>query len=169
MANGQWLMAVYWLLNKFAVLNSVWGSVHTLQLLPLLVLRVRTLVEDYIAIALEREDVGCDTIQEPTVVRDNYCATCEVLQALLQCTKGVYVDVVGRLIEQDYIALLLQCQCEVQAVALTTREYATLLLLVCTGEVEACNISASRHLTVAQLYELAVLRDNLVNRLLRVD
>ena len=145
------------LLNKLTVLNSVWGSVHTLQLLPLLVLRVGALVEDYIAIALKRENVGCDTIQEPTVVRDNYRTTCEVLQALLQCTKGVYIDIVGWLIEQDYVTLLLQSQSEVQAVALTTREYATLLLLVGTREVESRYIGTSRHLTVAQLHPLAIL------------
>ena len=113
--------------------------------------------------------MGSDTIQEPTVVRDNHSATCEVLQALLQCTQGIYIDIVGRLIEQDNIAFLLQCQRKVQAVTLTTRQNATLLLLVCTGEVKTSYICTSRHLTIAQLNPLAILRYNLIYGLLGVN
>ena len=62
---------------------------------------------------------------------------CESLQTFLQGAQGVHIDVVGRLIEQQHIALLLQRQSQLQAVALTAGEDAAELSLVIAGEVEA--------------------------------
>ena len=69
------------------------------HLLVRLVLRIATLVPIQLAIALKCENVCTDTIEEPTVVGNNYGTTCEVLQTFLQCTECVDVDIVGRLVE----------------------------------------------------------------------
>ena len=41
-------------------------------------------------------------------MRDNYSATCEVLKTLLKSTKGININIIGRLIEQNYVTLLLK-------------------------------------------------------------
>ena len=97
------------------------GSVDALIAFPLLVLRVGAFVKDDLRIALEREDVGGDTVQEPTVVRDYHGTAGKVLQTLLQCTQRIYVDVVRRLVEQYHVALLFESHCQMQTVALATR------------------------------------------------
>ena len=56
-----------------------------------------------------------------------------------------------------------------EPVALTAREHAALLLLVGTREVEAGHVGAGVDLAVAQRDEVAVLRDDLVDRLLGVN
>ena len=86
------------------------------------VLRIAALEEEDLTIALEGKNVGTDTIEEPAVVADNHSTTGKCLQTFLQGTQRVHVDIVGWLIEKQYVALLLQCQCQLQTVALTTRE-----------------------------------------------
>ena len=67
--------------------------------LVLLVVRVRTLEAEYIAVTLECNDMSTDTVEEPTVVADYNCTACEVLKTLLKCTQCVHVNVVGRLVK----------------------------------------------------------------------
>ena len=68
---------------------------------------------------------------------DDNRTTCEVLETLLKSTECVHVDIIGRLVKEKHVTALFQCHCKVQTVTLTTREHATLLLLVSTREVEA--------------------------------
>ena len=84
------------------------------------VVGVRAFEEEYVAVAFEREDVRTDTVEEPAVVADDYGTSGKVLKTLLECTQRVHVDIVGRLVEEQHVTLLLQCEGELQAVALTT-------------------------------------------------
>ncbi len=149
----NWLFSIYkilLILCQFAILHALGSQILALHLLPLLILRVRALVEYNLRVTLKREDMCSNTVQEPTVVRDNHSTTCEVLQTLLQCSQSIYIDIIGRLIQKQHIALLLQCQGQVQAVTLTTRQHTALLLLIGTAEVKASHISTRRNLTVTQ-------------------
>ena len=51
---------------------------------------------------------------------DNHCTTGEALKTFLKRTQRVDVDVVGGLVEEKHVALLLQSESQLQAVALTT-------------------------------------------------
>ena len=78
-----------------------------------------------------------DTVKEPTVVADHNSTAGKALKTLLQSTQRVDIDVVGRLVEQQHVALLLQSKSQLQAVTFTTRQGATELALVRAGKVEA--------------------------------
>ena len=102
----------------------------------LLVLGVATLEEVDLRVALEGEDMGADAVEEPAVVADDHSAAGEVLEALLQGTHGVDVDVVGGLVEEQHVGLTLERQGQVQAVALAAAEDTDLFALVGTSEVK---------------------------------
>ena len=85
--------------------------------------------------ALVGEDVRRDAVEEPPVVGDDHGAAGELEQRVLEARQGLDVEVVGRLVEQQQVAALLERERQVQAVALTTGEHAGLLLLV--GSLEA--------------------------------
>ncbi len=114
----------------------LYGIVTQTHLLILFVVGVAALKPEYLAIAFVSQDMRADTIQEPTVVADHYSATGKVLQTFLQRTQGIHVDIIGRLVQQQYVGLRFECQGQVQTVSLTTRQHAAFLLLVRTGEVE---------------------------------
>ena len=77
------------------------------------------------------------------------CASGEVLQTFFKGTERVDVDVVGRFVEQKHVALLFQCHCKMQAVALTAGKHAYLLLLVGTGEIEFGEVCTCVHIASA--------------------
>ena len=49
-----------------------------------------------------------DTVEEPTVVRNDDRTTGEVLQSFFECPECVHIDIVGRFVEQQHIRLGLQ-------------------------------------------------------------
>ena len=102
-------------------------------------------------------------------MRDHHGTAREVLEALLQRTQRIDVDVIGRLVQQQHVALLLERQRQVQAVAFTAREHAALLLLVGAREVEARHVGPGVHLPVAEHDEVGAARDHLVDGLFGVD
>ena len=71
------------------------------------VIREATFEEDNFTVTLKGEDVGTDTVEEPTVVADDNSTTCECLKTFLLCTECIHVDIVGRLIEEEDITFLL--------------------------------------------------------------
>src|SRR5882724_5527616 len=68
-------------------------------------------------VALEREYVSGDPVEEPAVVRDDDGAAREREQRLLERAQRVHVEVVGRLVEQQQVAALAQKLGEVEPVA----------------------------------------------------
>ena len=51
------------------------------------------------AIAFKGEDMRCEPVQEETVVRDYHGAASKVLNRVFQSAQGLYIKVVGRLIQ----------------------------------------------------------------------
>src|SRR5690606_17643272 len=77
--------------------QPVWtGVVVEAALLVFLVLAVVAREELHVAVALEREDVGRDAVQEPAVMADHEHVAGELQQRVLECTQGLDVEVVGR-------------------------------------------------------------------------
>ena len=96
------------------------------------------------AVAFEGEDVGGHAVKEPAIVRDDHDAAGEIVEAFFEGLQGFHVEVVGRFVEEEQVVAALQHLGEVDAVALTAREDADLLLLVGALEVEGADIGA-RH------------------------
>src|SRR3546814_10902953 len=65
------------------------------------VLRVVALEPLDVAVALEREDVGRDPVEEPAIVADHHRAAGEVEQRILECAPRIDIEVVRRLVEQQ--------------------------------------------------------------------
>ena len=80
---------------------------------------------------------------------DDDGAACEVLQAFLQGTERVHVDVVGRLVEEEHVGFLLQGQGKVHTISFTARQHTGFLLLVVAAEVEAGDVGARVHAAFA--------------------
>ena len=69
-----------------------------------LVVLVVALEPDHLAVALEREHVRRDAVEEPAIVADDDRAAGEVEQRLFERAQRVDVEVVGRLVEQQQVA-----------------------------------------------------------------
>jgi pimeloyl-ACP methyl ester carboxylesterase len=80
--------------------------------------------------ALPGQDVGRDPVQEPAVVAGDHRAAGELQQRVLQAGQGIDVEVVGRLVQQQQVAALLEGEGQVHPVALAARHDAGRLLLV---------------------------------------
>ncbi len=89
-----------------------------------------------VVVALPCEDVRGHTVEEPTVVGDHHGAAREGEQRVFEGFQGFDVKIVGRLVEQQQVAALLQGQCQVQTVAFAAGQHAHQLLLVGTLEAE---------------------------------
>ena len=88
-----------------------------------------------LVIALPCEDMRGDSVKEPTVVGDHHGATRECEQRVLERLQGFDVEVIGRFVEQQQVAALLQGQGQVQTIAFATGQHAGELLLI--GALEA--------------------------------
>ena len=102
-------------------------------------------------------------------MRNDHGASGEIFETFLQRPQRVDVDVVGRFVQQQHVALLLQSEGQVQAVALAAREHAAFLLLIGAREVETGDIGAGVDLPVAQRHQVQTARDHLEDRLFGVD
>ena len=80
--------------------------------------------------------------------RDDHGAAGELQQRVLQRAERLDVEVVGRLVEQQQVAALLEREREVEPVALAAGEDAGLLLLVRALEAERRDVGPRRDLDV---------------------
>ena len=101
--------------------------------------------------ALPCEDVRGHTVEEPTVVGDHHGAAREGEQRVFEGFQGFDVKVVGRFVEQQQVAALLQGQRQVQTVAFAAGQHAHQLLLVGTLEAEGRHVGAGRHFHAGHL------------------
>ena len=90
-------------------------------------------------IALKRQDMRADAVEEEAVVGDDHGAAGEIDQGVFQRAEGFDVKVVGGFVEQQHVAACFQQFGHVDAVALAARQSADFLLLVAAFEVEASN------------------------------
>ncbi|MCY1214074.1 hypothetical protein D9M72_258780 [compost metagenome] len=116
-------------------------------------------------VALERQDVRRDPVQEPAIVRDHHHAAGELQQRVFQRAQRFHVEVVRRLIQQQHVAAGDQRLGHVQAAAFTARQRADLLLLVAALEVEAADIGARRGFVTANRQHVGAARDLFEHRL----
>src|SRR5690606_16702707 len=101
-----------------------------LALAPLQILGVIGVVSfeiDDLAVALEREDMRRDAVEEPAIVRDHDRAAREVQQSLLERAQRLDVEIVRRLVEQQHVAARAKQLREMDTVTLAAGEEADLL------------------------------------------
>src|SRR5271166_6858848 len=70
-----------------------------------------------VLVAFPRQDVRARAVEEPAVMRNHHRAAREVDQGVLQRAQRLDVQVVGRLVQEDEVAALLERQREVEPVA----------------------------------------------------
>ena len=140
------------LLCQLAVFESLRLFSAKTHLPVLFVFGIASLEEINLGVALEGENVCCDSVEEPAVVAYYHCTACKTVQAVLQSADSVDIHIVGRLVEQEHIAFILESEGKVEPVPFTTGEHSAELFLVCTGEVEAADPAAGVDIPIAQAY-----------------
>ena len=90
----------------------------------------------------------------------NHRAPRELQKCVLQRPECFDVQIIRRLVEQQQVAAHLQCEREVQSVALATGENLGGLLLVGPFEAERRNIRPGRQLDVAHLDPVQAIADD---------
>src|SRR5438067_4346055 len=122
-----------------------------------------------LAVAFEGEHVGRDAIEEPAVVADDDGAARKVEERLLERAQRVHVEIVGRLVEQQQVAALLEQFGEMDAVALAARQRADAALLRRTLEIEPGDVGARRDFSFSQLDLVVAAGDLLPHGLVAVE
>ena len=120
-------------------------------------------------VALEGEHVGRHAVEEHAVVRDDHRAAGIGFERVLKRAQRLGVEVVGRFVEQQHVAAVLQHLGEVHAVALATGEIADLLLLVGAAEIEGGAICARIDLVLAELDHFGPTRNFLPDVLVGIE
>ena len=120
-------------------------------------------------LTLEGEDVGTNTVEEETVVRDDNGAAREIGQRVFESTEGFNVKVVGRFVEEKNVAAFFEQTRHVNTVAFTARQQSDFLLLVAAFEVERRTIRARVHFGIAQRDQFCTARDRFPNGRIRVE
>lgn len=128
---------------QFLVVNAVGGIVAEALLAVLLILRVASFKEIHLRVALEGENMGADTVEEPAVVAYDHGTAGKVFQALFQSTHSVDIDIVGRLVEEQHVGLAFERQSQVKTVAFAAAEHADLLALVGAAEIETADVGTA--------------------------
>src|SRR5689334_21055506 len=141
---------------------------ETVDLVLLVGLEV-ALVPEPVRAALPGQDVRGHPVQEPPVVAGDDRAAGELEQRVLQARQGLDVEVVGRLVQQQQVAALLEGQRQVHPVALAAGHDRGGLLLVRALEPERGHVRAARDLDVADADVRLAVGDDLPHVLLRVD
>src|SRR5262245_17255032 len=169
------LRGALWLLSlaagKPAIGGAVWAScLRTKALHLVLLVRVEVALEpEPLGVALGGQDVGRDAVEEPAVVRGDHGAAGKVEERVLQRGERLDVQVVGRLVEQQQVAALLEGQRKVEPVSLATGEDPRGLLLVRALEAKRGYIRPRRHLHLTDLDEVEPIRHELPDGLAGVE
>ena len=81
----------------------------------------------HVAVALERQDMRGDPVEEPAVMADDHRATGEIFQCFFERPKRFDVEIVCRLVEQQEVGTRAQHLGEMHAVALAAGQRTDLL------------------------------------------
>src|SRR6202521_176413 len=155
-------------LSVLEAMRLIGGRTQTPLAINLVILIVP--LEPYsLAVTLECEDMCRDAIEKPSIVADDDGAAGEVEQRFLQRPERVDIEIVGRLVEQQQIAALLQELGEMHAIPLTARQASDLALLRRPFEVEPRDVRARGDLPLAQLDLVASAGDLLPDGLAGVE
>lgn len=101
-------------------MEAMGGIVAETFLAVFLIFAIATLEEIDLGVAFESKDMGADSVEEPTVVADNYCTTCEVFKTFFKCAHGVDVDIVSGLVEEQYVGFALEGKGKMETVTFAT-------------------------------------------------
>ncbi len=71
---------------------------------------------------LKSKDVCCYSIEEVTVVTDDDSASCKPEDSLFQCSQSVHIKVVCGLVKKKQVSVLLERECKLETIALTSGE-----------------------------------------------
>src|SRR5690606_12663370 len=113
--------------------------------------------------------MSCNTVEEPTVVRNYNGTSGKVLKPFFQSTQGVDIDVVGRFVEQEHIGFFLKGHSKVQTIALTTRQHTAFLFLIGTCKVEPCKEGSCIDITTSHTYQVQTTRHYLKHSLVGIN
>src|SRR5262249_16052886 len=127
------------------------------------------LVPEPVRAALPGQDVRRHPVEEPPVVAGDDRAAGELQQGVLQARQGLDVEVVGRLVQQQQVAALLEGERQVHPVALAAGHDHGRLLLIRALEPERGHVGAAGDLDVADADMRLAVRDHLPHVLMRVD
>ena len=96
--------------RELAVFNTVWliGFLAFAAVEIFLIRRVVTCKPLHGAIALEGENVCGYAIKKSAIMRDNHRATGKVLQAFLQRSNRIYVEIIGWFVKEDKVGATLE-------------------------------------------------------------
>ena len=72
----------------------------------LFVLGVISLKKRHLAVALKREDMGRDPIEEPAIMRNHDRTAGKVDERVFESTQRIDVEIVRRLIEKQHVSYL---------------------------------------------------------------
>src|SRR5271166_5155004 len=98
------------------------GGILSLAALVILDIFLIIAFEPYhLRVAFERKYMSRDAVQKPAIMRDDHCAAREGEERLFKSAQRLDVEVVGGLIEQQYIAARFQHLGEMHAIAFTAR------------------------------------------------
>src|SRR6266446_5680217 len=122
-----------------------------------------------VAVALERQNMRGDAVEEPAIVADDDRAAGEILERLLERAQRIDVEVVRWLVKQEHVGARLEHLGEMHPVPLAARQGANLLLLVGALEVEIGEIGARIDLALAEQDDVLPARDFLPHVLLAVE
>src|SRR5882762_9304781 len=118
------------------------SGVLALALLVILnILLIVAFEPDNLGVALEGEDMCCNAIEEPAIVRNDHGAARERHQGVLEGAQRFDVQIVGRFVEQQDVAARLQNLRQVHAIAFAARQVADHLLLLHALEIESADIA----------------------------
>src|SRR5690606_31748440 len=146
------------LLERLVAQAARLGGLFTqAQLLVGLVFLIVAFEEYYLRIALERQYVGGDTIEEPAVVADDHDRAGEFEQCVFERAQRFDVEVVGRLVEQQHVTAGEQGLGQVQTATLTARQVSDGLVLIAATEVEAAQIGPRRHLETTHVDDIGTI------------
>ena len=110
-----------------------------------------------------------DSIEEPTVMRNDNSTTCKIFQTLFECTQSIDIDIIGRLVEQQHVSFFLQCHSQMQTIPLSTRKHTTKFFLVGSGEIEARKVCTRIDIATSHTDQVITTGDHLINTLVRID
>mmetsp|Transcript_7402 Transcript_7402/g.15726 ORF Transcript_7402/g.15726 Transcript_7402/m.15726 type:complete len:407 (+) Transcript_7402:150-1370(+) len=137
--------------------------------LVLLVLGVVSGEEVALGLALEREDVSCDAIEEVAVVGHDDGASCEVEEGLLEGAEGFDVEVVGGLVQYDHVRPRLQQLRQLHPIPFPAAQIPHPLLLLSALEPEPRHVRPALNALRSQFDLVERARDLLEDGVVRVE
>src|SRR5438477_11402921 len=93
-----------------------------------LIIRIVAFEPFHMAIPFEGQDMGGDTIEEPSIMSDDDGTPRKVFEGFFKRAQRIDIEIVCGFIEKEDVGLLLQHFCQMNSIPLTSGKVANLLL-----------------------------------------